>query len=173
MYYTPVIVSYELFECRNSSAFVDESALSCVYTQIYKHMSWVILKPALLSSLPLSYQRKKAEQAYIPIEKIIRTSKQSASTSWQCKTSGKHHQPATYGDLVLKRVKEIILLPKCTGEYLNSSARDMVICYGQSFCTLVTKQLLGNVFKTFQNAPLEMLAIQNPVCDTFVAKCKF
>ncbi len=43
------------------------------------------------------------EQAYIPIEKIIRTSKQSASTSWQCNTSGNRHQPATYGDLCLKR----------------------------------------------------------------------
>ena len=38
----------------------------------------------------------KTEQAYIPIEKIIRTSKQSASTSWQCNTSGNRHQPATY-----------------------------------------------------------------------------
>ena len=44
----------------------------------------------------------QSEQAYIPIEKIIRTSKQSASTSWQCNTSGNRHQPATYGDLCLK-----------------------------------------------------------------------
>ena len=44
----------------------------------------------------------ESKQAYIPIEKIIRTSKQSASTSWQCNTSGNHHQPTTYGDLCLK-----------------------------------------------------------------------
>ena len=31
------------------------------------------------------------KQAYIPIEKIMRTSKQSASTSWQCNTSGNRH----------------------------------------------------------------------------------
>ena len=50
------------------------------------------------------YMPSLAEQAYIPIEKIIRTSKQSASTSWQCNTSGNHHQPATYGDLSLNRI---------------------------------------------------------------------
>ncbi len=44
-----------------------------------------------------------SKQAYIPIEKIIRTSKQSTSTSRQCNTSGNRHQPATYGDLCLKR----------------------------------------------------------------------
>ncbi len=49
-----------------------------------------------------SFFYRSPEQAYIPIEKIIRTSKQSASTSWQCNTSGNHHQPATYGDLCLK-----------------------------------------------------------------------
>ena len=35
---------------------------------------------------------------------MIRLSKQSASTSWQCNTSGNHHQPATYGDKGLKRL---------------------------------------------------------------------
>ncbi len=48
------------------------------------------------------------KQAYIPIEKIIRTSKQSASTSWQCNTTGNRHQPATYGDLCLKRFIKLI-----------------------------------------------------------------
>ncbi len=48
--------------------------------------------------------RTFSEQAYIPIEKIIRTSKQSASTSLQCNTSENLHQPATYGDLCVKRV---------------------------------------------------------------------
>ncbi len=51
------------------------------------------------------------EQAYIPIEKIIRTSKQSASTSWQCNTTGNHHQPATYGDLCLNRKTDKVFLP--------------------------------------------------------------
>ncbi len=46
----------------------------------------------------------KTKQAYFPIEKIIGTSKQSASTSWQCNTSGNLHQPAKYGDLCLKRL---------------------------------------------------------------------
>ncbi len=52
---------------------------------------------------PPLFQLFYLEQAYIPIEKIITTSKQSASTSWQCNTSGNRHQPATYGDLSLKR----------------------------------------------------------------------
>ncbi len=42
------------------------------------------------------------KQAYVPIEKILRKSRQSPSTSWQCNTSGNRHQPATYGDLCLK-----------------------------------------------------------------------
>ncbi len=37
----------------------------------------------------ISYSRTSL---YIPIEKIIRTVKQSASTSWQCNTSGKPPQ---------------------------------------------------------------------------------
>ena len=32
---------------------------------------------------------------------------QSALTSWQCNTSGNHHQPATYGDLCLKRLYSV------------------------------------------------------------------
>ncbi len=35
-------------------------------------------------------------------EKIIKTSKQSASTCGQCNISGNRNQPATYGDLSLK-----------------------------------------------------------------------
>ncbi len=54
--------------------------------------------------VPIMWTNDVTEQAYIPIEKIIRTSKQSASTSWQCNTSGNHHQPATYGDFCLKCV---------------------------------------------------------------------
>ncbi len=61
----------------------------------------------------------KMKQAYIPIEKIIRTSKQSALTSWQCNTSGNCHQPATYGDLCLKCT--LVCFRTCFDIWWNSS----------------------------------------------------
>ncbi len=52
----------------------------------------------------------EAKQTYIHIEKIIRTSKQSALTSWQCNTSGNHHQSATYGYLSLKQFVHLLII---------------------------------------------------------------
>ncbi len=54
----------------------------------------------------------KTEQAYIPIEKIIRT-------SLQCNTSGNRHQPATYGDLCLKWKHIIKVHRSVCGNALN------------------------------------------------------
>ena len=52
------------------------------------------------------------KQAYIPIQKIIRTSKQSASTSWHQGIT--ITQPHNYGDLCFKRVimKNIYQFPR-------------------------------------------------------------
>ncbi len=58
-------------------------------------------RPEFCSILQL--RANQTEQAYIPIDKIIRTYKQSASTSLECNTSGNRHQPDTYGDLSLNR----------------------------------------------------------------------
>ncbi len=65
------------------------------------HDSWLLGILKVIKAY-LTNTFASTEQAYIPVEKIIRTSMQSASTSWQCNTSGNHHQPATYGDLCLK-----------------------------------------------------------------------
>ena len=69
-----------------------------------------ILMPSLSVLLDKRPPYKHTEQAFIPIEKMIRTSMQSASTSWQCNTSENPHQPATYGDLCLNRVHCICTL---------------------------------------------------------------
>ena len=54
--------------------FLSETLSHIIYQYIYLgNLYWTKAKPESNTSLP--------EQAYIPIEKIIRTSKQSASTS--------------------------------------------------------------------------------------------
>ncbi len=45
---------------------------------------------------------------HIPIEKIIRTSKQSASTSWQFNTSENRHQSATYDSVFWEKGTNVL-----------------------------------------------------------------
>ncbi len=76
--------------------------------------------------MPLSI---RSDHAYIPIEKIIRKPKQSASTSWKCNTSGNRHQPTTYGDLCLKQISKLHV--KCT--CLMASGRQKLSNLQKSF----------------------------------------
>ena len=77
-------------------------------------------------------------QAYIPIEKMIRLSKESASTSLQCKTSGNHHHPATY--TAKESRATLACLYRTSGQFYMLQLI-FVDCYETTYATVSSKDV--------------------------------